>query len=234
MGETIPISLIKRNNLHLLYFDETQIASQDKIESAFIVVDKFRNQAKDIKISINKYLPSDDLKLFHQRIPKTIKYDCENSILADITEVLKMIVSGYTKNNGIVLENLSYISNPRLVLQYRSDKIYPDYDCIFFEKELNLSAYAHSLTSPWFFSGRSTTITFFICNQGQDEVKIHLQNSPDALGFVDDAQMIIACPMEIVDIVPYKFSKFTRLMICSPRRKIKCKIWFQTQLYTEK
>jgi hypothetical protein len=141
-----------------------------------------------------------------------------------------MIASGFVENNGIVLRNIKYLYYPKLILIYYQDKIYPSYECGFFEKKLSLSGYVNRVESPWIFSGISDTITFFVYNNSNEDITVHLENSPNAIQHVDDPQKICVHPDQTIDIVPYKFSKFIRLVANSERGKIDCKLWFQTQL----
>lgn len=232
MKKELPVSIISNSDLHLLYFDVDEIDNPDSIQSAYIVVDRDHQFDKDgeISVSINDRLSEADFMSLRQQKKASRGFSYGSEVLTDASDAVKMIATGYVENNGIVLRTPNNLCNPRLMICYHQKKIYPNCEGDFFEKELRLSSCSRRIESPWFFSGLSKTITFFVENIGCSEFTIHLENSPNAIQHVDDAQRITVHPGETVDIVPYKFSKFIRLIAHSDNRNVALRLWFQTQL----
>ncbi len=232
MKHTLPVSIIKKRDVDLLYFDADQISNPDKIEAAHIIINEDNKRVNDglLSVSLNEHLTKEERDLLDTNIQFPWEQDGDYCELADVSEAVKMIASGYIENKGILIKNAKRLSNVRLQIYYRQDVIYPRSRCIFFEKELALSGFRNQVESPWFYSGNAETITFFIINTGLDPVQIHLENSPNAIVHIDDAQRTCVQPNQTVDIMPYKFSKFIRLVASSHQRKVNCRIWFQSQL----
>ena len=228
MLNEIPISMLKKNGAYLIYFETCKINEPNKIESAYI---KARQpKCNKAVVSINENLSEED-KILLQKYKQSPPGDgCDYNILANVSDVVKMIASGYVENKGFLLEGVKYLCNPRLTLCYSRDKIYPGAKSSFFEDKIRLLSYAKNQESPWFYTGRSDTVTFFVHNKSGDSIVIHLENSPDSVRIVKDAQKIHVQPEETVDIVPYKFSKYTRITASSEKPEIDCDIWFNTQL----
>lgn len=74
------------------------------------------------------------------------------------------------------------------------------------------------------------TVTVFVKNTGEAPVVVSLQNSPNGLDFTQDAQQLHLEPDQIGYLVPYIFSKYTRVAIHSDRAGTAC-LWFQLQKY---
>jgi len=232
MLNEIPILALRKNNSHILYFDADKIDRPNKIETAYIKVTPRGNHGRNHKmtISINEYLLEKDLALF-EKYEQAVQRDyCGCSIFVDVTEEVKMIASGYAENNGFILEGATHLLDSRLVLNYYRNKIFPCGESIFFEGRVRLFSYMHSQKSPWFYSGISDTITFFVHNKGDHDVVVHLERGPDSTKIVKEMQEMRIHPGQTVDIVPYRFSKFIRIVASSEKRRIDCNVWHQAQL----
>ncbi len=213
-----------------MYFDINSIESPEKINKAYIIsdVEYEEDSIEYAEVSMNNTFTFDEKELQVSKI--TEYYKVTSRPVAELSETIKLLTETNIPNRGILLKNLSKLENPRLKLVYQSNIIYPDKCHIFFSKELLLTTYSKQIISPWFFTGLSQTITIFVQNLGANQVNIYLQNSPNAHQTVDDAQIITVNPRETVDIVPYKFSKYLRLVADSNQTKVAIKMWFQTQL----
>ena len=75
------------------------------------------------------------------------------------------------------------------------------------------------------------TITVFIKNTGEYPIVAFLQNSPNGLDFTQDPQILQLQADETGHLVPYIFSKYTRVMIHSDQPGTAC-IWFQLQNFS--
>jgi hypothetical protein len=71
-------------------------------------------------------------------------------------------------------------------------------------------------------------ITIFAKNTGESPIVISLQNSPNGLDFSDDPQKLDLIPNETGCLVPYIFSKYTRVTAKSAQTGA-ARIWFQMQ-----
>lgn len=99
----------------------------------------------------------------------------------------------------------------------------------FYEKSIFLSSCNKAVT-PWILTSNSKVISLYIKNNSEKEIMVYLQNSPNAKDVVNDDQRIAIAGFETKAIIPYYFSKYTRLVAISDCNEIKSKIWFQTQL----
>ncbi|WRS27884.1 DUF6385 domain-containing protein [Oscillospiraceae bacterium MB08-C2-2] len=235
MENEISISTIRSNqDLHLLYFDSNHIENPSKIDKAYLLNAYKKNPDSEVEVVLNEYLTHEDAVLIDELIKKPRYSSDASNILCDITEAVQTLSYGSVENKGLLVKFNGFIYKPRILLFYRKEIIYPRCGCeIFFEKELELHGFAHRAQSPWFYSGRSQTITFFVENLGSREINIHLENSPNANSVVVDPQCLCVKPGQTVDIVPYRFSKFIRLASVSDDNRIVCNLWFQTQLMND-
>lgn len=71
-------------------------------------------------------------------------------------------------------------------------------------------------------------ITVFVKNAGNNPIVISLQNSPNGLDFTDDPQQLELNADETGYLVPYIFSKYTRVVAKSAHTGA-AHIWFQMQ-----
>jgi len=232
MNNEIPISIIRRDGAYLIYFDVCNIDNPKKIEAAYIKTKRSNHgdNGQEISVFINDRLSGEDSILL-RKYKQTVQEDSyDYRIIADVSEAVKMIAAGHVENKGFILKNVKQLYDPRLTLCYYRNRIYPCPEYGFFEKKISLFSYTLSQESPWFYTGMSDTITFFVNNKGDSDITIHIQNSPDTVRSVKAAQRIHVPPGETADIIPYRFSKFTRLAVNSEEGRINCDVWFQTQL----
>ncbi len=231
MEKTIPLSIINKYDDYLIYFDKDDIESPDKIDKAYIISDDKYRLGNTVGVYLNDDLQKEDIDLLISKQRKTSFSRNSGIVVADVSDIVKQIAGEIVPNKGILIENLRGLDNIRLRLVYNQNIIiYPECHKVFFERELLLNRYARFAESPWFYTGLSKTITFFAQNLGKSGVTVHLQNSPNARVALDDPQELEVLPGQTVDLVPYKFSKFTRMVAEADKRHIALKIWFQTQL----
>ncbi len=231
MLNTIPLSVINKCDVYLLYFNLSDIETPEKIDKAFVIHDEEYSTNEAMEVCLNDMLSDKDIEFLNSKKQKKIgSLEYSGKIAADVSEIVKQIIGKKNINRGILLMNIKRLRNPRLKIIYHKDIIYPQSCSSFFDKELNISIYDKSIESPWFYSALSQTITIFAQNNGSNKITINLQNSPNAKLFVNDPQEIVIIPKQTVDIIPYKFSKFIRLVANSTNNNINLKMWFQTQL----
>jgi len=74
-------------------------------------------------------------------------------------------------------------------------------------------------------------ISFFIKNNGAQDILVRLQIGPDNVDFADDAQLVTVQPGELRFVTPYGFAKFIRARIqnTQPGRTMNAKVWCQIQ-----
>lgn len=231
MNNMIPLSVINRQDFTLLYFDLNDVKTPERIDKAYILSNNYCGDVaeKPVEVFINDSLSEEDYEFLNDSLKGARTYGQSGNVIADISENVKMLVSEYIPNWGITIKK--QLQNPRLMITYHKDTIYPNCECnSFFDKEIFLSGYNHNIQSPWFCTAYSQTITFFAQNAGCNDIAIYLQYSPDRVRSVNDPQQLIIRPEETVDIIPYKFSKFTRMAAHSEHRQIALRMWFQTQL----
>ncbi|MCL2224383.1 MAG: DUF6385 domain-containing protein [Defluviitaleaceae bacterium] len=110
------------------------------------------------------------------------------------------------------------------------EKIRPTSGSGFFEKKILISGDSDTMESPWFYSGLSDAITFFVYNKGDCEITVHMKKSPDSILFVEYPQKIKILAGEIAEIIPHTLSKYVRLVVNSEVDGIHCEAIFQTQV----
>ncbi len=232
MEYEIPLSIIKSSHgLYLLYFDVDQIGDPDGIYKAQIYNTRSGRRDGEAEVFLNEHLSYEDEEYIEQRRCTSVRASNASDLLCDVTQIVQALASGCVPNKGILIRYHGYIRGPRLVIHGYDDAIYPRGCRSFFEKELLISSFRDRAASPWFYSGDSSAITFFIENLTHDEIHIHIENSPNRENIVDDAQTLCIPPRCTQDIVPYKFSKFIRVTGITERHsRIAYKLWFQTQL----
>lgn len=232
MAIEIPISVSHKDRQHLIYFDADRIEQPERLKSAYLVIDEdISFQGNDIiPASVNDCFSSEEVARVKKQRPSIRGINNGYHVLADVSEAVKMIAGNFTKNKGLVVKNVKYLHNPGLIITFIPSVIHPNRDCVFYEKVLEFTSYAYRLVTPWFYSGISQTITFSIYNTSDEDILLHLENSPDAEVISDDAQKLKVEPGKTVTLVPYKFSKYIRLVMRSGCQKVACKVWFQTQL----
>ncbi|MGE4214253.1 MAG: DUF6385 domain-containing protein [Anaerotignaceae bacterium] len=234
MENYVPISMAKFNKQALIYFAVDEIYDADMVEAAYILLkmNRYKNSGEEIQCYLNDEIEVESLNNFNTGLSNRYCYLREDNVILDITENFHLLTSGMVKNNGLIVEfGDSDIYSCQLQLVYRREIIFPVYNCMgFFEKELILSSFKDKAISPYFLTATSETITFCIHNMGEHPVNVNLQNSPDAKLFVNDAQTLVLLPHETGLVVPYKFTKYTRIVVTGTNKCIVTKLWYQTQL----
>gem|GEM_PF-949276 len=234
MKNQVPISIIKFNDLALIYFAVDEIFDADKVESAYILmeIDRYKNPEEEIPCYLNDKFDLKSLNNYNTRFGNRYDNSCEGNMLVDITESFHLLTSGMIKNNGFIVElgNKNLLSC-QLQLIYNREIIVPVYSCMgFFEKELTLSTWHNNIKSPWFLTSNSSAVTFIVRNKGYYPINICIQNSPDTEVFVNDAQTFVLMPNETKLMVPYIFTKYTRVFVTSTYGGVLAELWYQTQL----
>jgi len=110
------------------------------------------------------------------------------------------------------------------------EKIFPCPEACFFDWKLRIDSRQSYGQSPWFYCGRSDRITFFVRNNGCDAVIVRLEISPDGENVVEDGREVCIHPHETAEIIPHKFAKFIRVVVCSQGAGVDCELWHQAQL----
>ena len=231
MCNIVPLSAINKQGFTLLYFDIQYIETPEKIDKAYILVDSDSGESRKLADAfLNDALSSQDSESLHASLGRAKINDQSSEIAADVSEIVKMLATEYVLNNGMAVHK-TYLKNPRLMVTYKRDIICPRCNCNgFFENEIIISGYNQRAETPWYKSAWSHTITFYVENLGKRDVTVYLQNSPNGKNAVGDPQRLTLAPGQTADIIPYKFSKFTRLVADSTRRNVALRVWFQTQL----
>lgn len=234
MKNYVPISMAKFSNQALIYFEIDEVENADMVETAYILLklNPYKNPEEEIHCYLNDKIDVKSLNNPFTGLSNRYSYLREDNVIIDITENLHLLASGVVKNNGLIVEfGNSDLYSCQLQLVYRREIIFPAYSCMgFFEKELILSSFKDKAISPYFFTATSSNITFSIYNMSKHTVSVNVQNSPDAKLFVNDAQTLVLLPNETGLIVPYKFTKYTRVVARSEENCIVIKLWYQTQL----
>lgn len=79
-----------------------------------------------------------------------------------------------------------------------------------------------------FLTHNARAITVFVKNIGENPITVSLQNSPNGLDFTDDPQQLELSVNKTGYLVPYIFSKYTRVVAKSAQTGA-AHIWFQMQ-----
>lgn len=74
----------------------------------------------------------------------------------------------------------------------------------------------------------ANAITIFVKNIGPNPITVSLQNSPNGLDFTDDPQQLELAVSKTGYLVPYIFSRYTRVVAQSTQAST-AYIWFQMQ-----
>ena len=234
MKNCVPIYMAKFNKQTLIYFEVDEFKNADMVETAYLLlkVNGNRNSTEEIQCYLNNKIDVKSINNLYTIFSNRYSDLRQNSVALDITEAFHLLTCGGAKNNGLIVEvGGEDIFSCQLQLVYRSEIIYPSYSCMsFFEKKLLLSSFKYKAISPYFLTSTSSTITFSIHNMGKHPVSVNIQNSPDAKVFVNDTHTLVLLPNETGLIVPYNFTKYTRIVVTSENKSIFTKLWYQTQL----
>ena len=98
----------------------------------------------------------------------------------------------------------------------------------FFEYKTLLPVHAGENSTVSFPTANARIITVFAKNIGMQPLTVSLQNSPDAINFTDDPQQLQLTAGQTGHLVPYIFSKYTRVKANSDQPG-SVFIWFQMQ-----
>lgn len=234
MKNCVPIYMAKFSNQTLIYFEVDEVENADMVETAYLLlkVNGYRNATEEIQCYLNNKIDVKSLNNLYTIFSNKCSHLCENTVALDITESFHLLSYGGETNNGLIVESGDYdIYSCQLQLVYRREIIYPCSSCMgFFEKKLILSTFKYKAISPYFFTATSSTITFSIHNMGKYPVSVNIQNSPDTNLFVNDTQTLVLLPNETGLLIPYNFTKYTRIVVTSENKSIFTKLWYQTQL----
>lgn len=234
MSNEIMISIMKFDQMALIYFAANEIPNADMVENAYLLLKMGRNKntVEEVNCYLNENVDLKYLNRLNTGFRDQYRNFYEDNVLIDITENFHLIASGMIKNEGLIVEfGGNNLYSCQLQLTYKKDIIAPNCRCMrFFDKELIISSYQDMVVSPCFLSANSSVITFSIQNLGHHAINVYIQNSPDAKVFVNDAQTIVLNPNETGLLIPYKFTKYTRIVATSAQNGIVAKLWYQTQL----
>lgn len=233
MDNNVSVAMMRFNDGDLIYFKMDEIWDADKVEDAFLLVELDKNiyPNEDIRCFLNDQINLDTNQM-DTNICDKYSYSCVKSFLINITESFHLLNSGAVQNHGfIVVSENNRLCACKLQLVYRNEIIAPSYNCMgFFEKECIMSGGKDIKVSPFFLTASSATITFCIHNKGNKSMNVGMEYSPDAKLLVNDPQIITLQPGETELLIPYKFAKYTRIVIKSADKGILANIWYQTQL----
>ncbi|MDD3569995.1 MAG: DUF6385 domain-containing protein [Lachnospiraceae bacterium] len=234
MKNCVPIYMAKFNKEALIYFEVDEVEDADMVEAAYLLLkaNGKRNSTKEIQCYINNKIDVKSLNNLYTIFSNKCSCLCENSVALDITEDFYLLTCSGVTNNGLIVEcGDNDIYSCQLQVVYRGEIIYPSCTCMgFFEKNLILSSFKDKAISPYFFTATCSSITFSIHNMGEHPVSVNVQNSPDAKLFVNDTHTLVLLPNETGLIIPYNFTKYTRIVVTSENKCIITKLWYQTQL----
>jgi len=234
MNNQIMISMMKFDQLALIYFPVDEIPNADMVENAYLLFKTDRNKStmEEVHCYLNDKIDPKYLNKLNIGFSDQYCNSYDDSVLIDITENFHLFTSGMIKNKGLIVElGDNNLYSCQLQLIYKKEIIAPKCRCMrFFEKELIISSSQDRAVSPYFLSANSSTITFSIHNLGHHAINVYIQNSPDAKIFVNDALTIVVNPHETGLLMPCKFTKYTRIIATSTHRCIVAKLWYQTQL----
>lgn len=229
----MPVSLFYRQDSTLIYFDVEKIKDMENVEKAYLLIagDKEEQFNDEIHCNLNQYLTEEEWEKCSSLHEKTEFHAKEkNKVYIDITVKFQAIALGIVKNRGLILSEIGCpIDHCEIHLIYINGVGQSCYKSSFYEQELIVSSTQGRSKSSWILTKNSQVITFFIKNSLTYEITVHLENSPNARDFLNDTRMITILPGKISLIMPYAFSKYTRVAVTSDHHCILAKIWFQTQ-----
>ncbi len=232
MSTTVPITVERFGKFLLVNFSLTEIDNLSKVENAYLLLKLDRNYEEELPCFLNDSTDYKSLYGFQtsQKERYYNLYDVNKMI--DITENFHLLLSGMKNNRGIVVEiGESELYGCQLQLTYKKEVISPQCYCNpFFSKKLFISSRSNQALSPFFLTAYSSMVTYCIHNLGNNEVTLHIQNSPDTKECINDKQSIILLPNSSGTIIPMIYTKYTRILITSAQPNILVKVWFQTQL----
>ena len=233
MKKDVSISMTKYYDRALIYFDVDEVCDANRVESAYLLLELDRyKEAEPTGCYLNDKIDLLPINRIKSEISNRCNHSFERGFLIDITESFHLITSGAVKNQGIIIElPNNNLFSCRMQLVFRDEIILPSFSCMgFYEKQLLISSDCGKAVSPCFLTASSSTITFCVCNESSHPVSVRMQYSPDAQLFVNDVQNLILQPKETELLIPYKFIKYTRIVVSSIHESIVTKLWYQTQL----
>ena len=176
---------------------------------------------------------------------QSVNVKCDAKYIFDITNIVKKWYGNEIPNNGIILKNHEkHCSDFAKVPSDKKEACGPTVEIIYkancpciptCNKFIDKSEEFCTNDSYHFSQTRNTSLTstvmFFVKNLEIDEIKAHIQVSPDGVNFINEPMEILVEMDTIKFIVPCIFAKFTRVAVknihCGKTSRVK--IWYQAQ-----